>query len=134
MCGSAGFTRLAADGHKWLLGPGGLRDSVRAARHSGSDRAGGVRLDQYRRIQRLFLPGYDASRRRRAVECGTLNTIGIYGLRAAMEFLLEVGVERIAPAVQALADRVEKVVTAHGYRVLQPRTPGDRGRNCELPA
>ena len=56
-------------------------------------------------------------------ECGTLNTIGIYGLRAAIEFLLEVGVERIAPAVQALGDRVADVVTARGYTVLQPRTP-----------
>ena len=27
-------------------------------------------------------------------ECGTLNTIGCYGLRAAIEFLLEVGVEQ----------------------------------------
>ena len=40
-----------------------------------------------------------------------------------MEFLLEVGVDRIAPAVQALADRAEVAALARGYRVLQPRTP-----------
>jgi cysteine desulfurase/selenocysteine lyase len=34
-------------------------------------------------------------------ECGTLNTIGCFGLRAAMEFLLKVGVDRIALQVQA---------------------------------
>ena len=28
-------------------------------------------------------------------ECGTLNTIGCYGLRASIEFLLEVGIENI---------------------------------------
>ena len=30
-------------------------------------------------------------------ECGTLNTIGCYGLKAAIEFLLQVGVDRVAP-------------------------------------
>ncbi len=40
-------------------------------------------------------------------ECGTLNTIGCFGQRAALEFLLEVGIENIAPAVRALADRLE---------------------------
>ena len=46
--------------------------------------------------------GQDAGR----YECGTLNTIGCYGLRASIELLLEAGVERIAPAVQALADQL----------------------------
>ena len=39
-------------------------------------------------------------------ECGTLNTIGCFGLRAAMEFLLEVGIDRIAATVQGLGDRL----------------------------
>ena len=50
-------------------------------------------------------------------ECGTLNTIGCYGLRAAIEFVLEVGVERIAPAVQALGDRMAAAVESKGYEV-----------------
>jgi cysteine desulfurase/selenocysteine lyase len=56
-------------------------------------------------------------------ECGTLNTIGIYGLRASLEFILEVGVNRIAPQVQALGDRVADAVTKRGYKLLQERTP-----------
>ena len=56
-------------------------------------------------------------------ECGTLNTIGCYGLRAAIEFVLQVGVGRIAPAVQALGDRVAAGVTSKGYEVAGRRTP-----------
>ena len=38
-------------------------------------------------------------------ECGTLNTIGCFGLKAAIDFLLEVGVGEIAPVVRNLAGR-----------------------------
>jgi selenocysteine lyase/cysteine desulfurase len=56
-------------------------------------------------------------------ECGTLNTIGCYGLTAAIEFLLKVGVGLVAPAVQALGDRIAAGVATKGYEVLGPRTP-----------
>src|SRR5439155_321790 len=56
-------------------------------------------------------------------ECGTLNTVGCYGLRASIEFLLGVGVERIAPAVQALGDQIAEGVRRKGYEMLGERTP-----------
>ena len=56
-------------------------------------------------------------------ECGTLNTIGCYGLRASIEFLLEVGIEKIAPVVQALGDRIAQGARQRGYEVLGERTP-----------
>jgi selenocysteine lyase/cysteine desulfurase len=52
-----------------------------------------------------------------------LNTIGCHGLRAAIEFLLEVGLDRIAPQVQALGDQIAAGVLAKGYEVLGTRTP-----------
>jgi cysteine desulfurase/selenocysteine lyase len=55
-------------------------------------------------------------------ECGTLNTIGCYGLRAAMEFLMEVGIERIGPRVQALGDQIADGVQRLGYELLGERT------------
>jgi selenocysteine lyase/cysteine desulfurase len=55
-------------------------------------------------------------------ECGTLNTIGCYGLKAAIEFVLEVGVERIAPVVEALGDRIAAGAASEGYEVLGRRT------------
>jgi selenocysteine lyase/cysteine desulfurase len=56
-------------------------------------------------------------------EPGTLNTIGCFGLRAAIEFLLEVGVREIAPVVQNLGDRIAAGVRALGYEVMCRRTP-----------
>jgi selenocysteine lyase/cysteine desulfurase len=55
-------------------------------------------------------------------ECGTLNTIGCFGLRAALEFILEVGVENIAPAVQELVDAVAEGAQKKGYVLCTPRT------------
>jgi selenocysteine lyase/cysteine desulfurase len=55
-------------------------------------------------------------------ECGTLNTIGCFGLRASIEFLLEVGLGEIAPVVQNLGDRIAAGVAAKGYEVLGKRS------------
>jgi selenocysteine lyase/cysteine desulfurase len=59
----------------------------------------------------------------RRYECGTLNTIGCFGLRASIEFLLEVGQGQIGPVVQSLGDRIAAGVQAKGYEVLGNRTP-----------
>ena len=56
-------------------------------------------------------------------EPGTLNTIGIFGLRAAIELLLEVGVGKIAPVVQNLGDQIAAGVQARGYEVMGTRSP-----------
>ena len=55
-------------------------------------------------------------------ECGTLNTIGCFGLRAAIELLLEAGAERIATQVQALGDRMAAGVLAKGYQLAAQRS------------
>lgn len=55
-------------------------------------------------------------------ECGTLNTVGCYGLRASIEFLLEVGIERIAAAVLALTDQLAEGAVAKDYQLLGERT------------
>jgi cysteine desulfurase/selenocysteine lyase len=114
---------LAADGHKWLLGPEGcgilyirreLQDRVEPVEFGWTNVA---RYADYASRDMTLRP--DAGR----YECGTLNTIGCFGLRAAIEFLLEVGIERIGPAVQALGDRIAAGVQAKGYELLGTRTP-----------
>jgi len=114
---------LAADGHKWLLGPEGC--GVLYISHALQERVTPVEFgwtnvaayaDYASRDMRLRP---DAGR----YECGTLNTIGCFGLRAAIEFLLEVGVEEIGPAVQALGDRIDAGVRAKGYETMRERTP-----------
>ncbi len=39
-------------------------------------------------------------------ECGTLNTIGCYGLRASIDFLLGIGIDKISPVVRGLAAQI----------------------------
>jgi selenocysteine lyase/cysteine desulfurase len=51
------------------------------------------------------------------------STIGCFGLRAALEFLLEVGVEEIGPAVQALDDRIDAGTRARGYETMREHRP-----------
>ena len=57
-------------------------------------------------------------------ECGTLNTIGCFGQRAALEFLLEIGVAEIERAVTALVEQLESGVRERGYEVMVERMPG----------
>lgn len=114
---------LAADAHKWMLGPEGcallyvrreVQDAVFPREFGWTNVA---RYADYASRDMTLRP--DAGR----YECGTLNTIGCYGLHAALELLLEIGVERIGPAVQALGDRIAAGVVAKGYRLAAPRTP-----------
>src|SRR5208282_4847854 len=120
---AAHIDALAADGHKWLLGPEGcgilyiskqLQEQVEPVEFGWTNVAG---YNDYGARDMALRP--DAGR----YECGTLNTIGIFGLRASIEFLLEVGQEHTGPAIQALGDRIEEAVRRKNYEVAIPRTP-----------
>jgi len=113
---------LAADGHKWLTGPEGcgilyisqaLLEQVRPVEFGWTNVAG---YHDYASRDMTLRP--DAGR----YECGTLTTIGCFGLAAALEFLLEVGIGEIAPVVQSLADRIAAGAQAKGYELLGRRT------------
>ena len=56
-------------------------------------------------------------------EPGTLNTVGIAGLRAGIELLLEAGVDQVGRGVQDLGDRIAEGVALKGYEVSTLRTP-----------
>jgi selenocysteine lyase/cysteine desulfurase len=114
---------LSADGHKWMLGPEGcgilyvrkdLQDSIDPVEFGWTNVAA---FADYTSRDLTLRP--DAAR----YECGALNTIGCFGLRAALEFLLSVGIERIAAQVQALGDQTTAGAAAKGYEVLGTRTP-----------
>ncbi len=114
---------LAADGHKWMLGPEGCailfvrkerQDSVFPREFGWTNVAG---YNDY--ASRDMTLRSDAGR----YECGTLNTIGCYGLRASLELLLKIGVDRIGSTVQALADQLVVGAQRKGYSLLGERTP-----------
>jgi selenocysteine lyase/cysteine desulfurase len=114
---------LAADGHKWLLGPEGcgilyvrkdLQDEIEPVELGWTNLAN---FNDFANRDMTLRP--DAGR----YECGTLSTIGCYGLRAALEFLLGVGIEPIARQVQVLGDQISAGAAAKGYELLGKRTP-----------
>jgi selenocysteine lyase/cysteine desulfurase len=114
---------LAADGHKWLLGTEGcgllyvgesLQDQVDPVEFGWTNVAG---YADYASRSMDLRP--DAGR----YECGTLNTIGCFGLRAALELVLEVDPRIIAPVVQNLGDRIAEGVQERGYELAAARTP-----------
>lgn len=114
---------LAADGHKWLLGPEGC--GILYVRKEVQEMISPAELGWTNFANHQDFGNRDLTLRPDAgrYECGTLNTIGCFGLRAAVEFLLEVGIGRIAKAVQALGDQIAEAVQRKGYKVLGTRTP-----------
>jgi cysteine desulfurase/selenocysteine lyase len=113
---------LAADGHKWLLGPEGcgvlyiaqeLQDEIEPVEFGWTNVAA---YANYAARDLTLRP--DAGR----YECGTLNTIGIFGLRAACEFLLGIGIGQIASAVQSSSDRLWTGLTERGFETLGTRS------------
>ena len=115
---------LAADGHKWLLGPEGqailyidreLQDRIEPVEFGWTNVA---KYNDY--ASRDMALRQDAGR----YECGTLNTVGCAGSKASIEFLLEVGVGKIAPVIRNLSDMIADGVRARGYELAAPdRTP-----------
>jgi cysteine desulfurase/selenocysteine lyase len=114
---------LAADGHKWMLGPEGC--GILYVRRDFQDQVEPVEFGWTNTAQYFDYSSRDMTLRPDAgrYECGTLNTVGCFGLAASLEFLLEVGIERIAPAVQSRADQIYDGVRRLGFETLAERTP-----------
>lgn len=115
---------LSADGHKWLLGPEGC--GVLYVRREWQDRIEPVEFGWTNVAGFADYGSRDMTLRTDAgrYECGTLNTIGIFGLEASIRFLLETGVERVGEAVSSLASQLIRGVRALGYEVLGVDAPG----------
>ncbi len=115
---------LAADGHKWMLGPEG--NGILYVRRKWLDAIEPVEFGWTNPASYADYSSRDMTLRPDAgrYECGTLNTIGCYGLCAALEFILQVGVENIAPAVLALANQLATGLREKGYELMVDRTPG----------
>jgi cysteine desulfurase / selenocysteine lyase len=114
---------LAADGHKWMLGPEG--NGVLYVRKERLDEIDPVEFGWTNVANYADYASRDMALRSDAgrYECGTLNTIGCFGQRAALELLLEAGVNHIGAAVTSLAGQIYQGVRSKGYEVLAERTP-----------
>ena len=112
---------LAADGHKWMCGPEGCAIFYVAAEHRDKldvIENGWTNID--RRGKFIDCPAGLLPDARR-FEAGSLNTNGTFGLHAAIELLLEIGIDEIAPEVKRIASLLCDGLESIGYRVMTPR-------------
>ncbi|MFI5269561.1 MAG: aminotransferase class V-fold PLP-dependent enzyme, partial [Chloroflexota bacterium] len=121
----AGIHALAADGHKWLTGPEGagllyvapeLLDQMHPPEIGWLSVAA---WDDVTASQQAAVAGDVRWRAGAArLECGTLNTIGILGLDAAVALLQEVSIPAISHHLQELGAQLRLGLQAHGCQVL----------------
>ena len=117
---------LAADGHKWLLGPEGL--GVFWCRPALRER---LRLFEYGwhmvehpgdYERRDWVPAASARR----FECGSPNMLGVHALQASLSLLLEVGIPRIETLVAERIDVIVERCRREGWTLLTPEDPARR--------
>ena len=111
---------LAADAHKWLLGP--CAAGVFYVRRDLQDRLApqafgwnNVRCPDYVAQETMNL-----RRDARRYEAGSFNILGIAGLNAALGLLLEVGIDSIAADLTAKRTGLAAALQARGYEVFFP--------------
>lgn len=121
-----GIDCLAADGHKWLLGPEGCalfycsRRALKQLQVSALGWAGVASAYDFLSYDTALYP--DARR----FETGTQNTAGIAGLKGAVDFLLDLGIPAIASRILELTDHLCAGLQAKGYQLLSSRRGEER--------
>jgi selenocysteine lyase/cysteine desulfurase len=118
---------LAADGHKWLLGPEGAgiffvrRELLDKLRATGVGWSSVVHSYDYSRIELNLKPS--ASR----FEGGTMNVVGHLGLGASLQMLNGLGAEAVAAAVLDFTDRACEELQRNGATIVSHRDFDERG-------
>jgi cysteine desulfurase / selenocysteine lyase len=112
---------LAADGHKWMMGPEGA--GIFYCRKELIERTRPLMVGWMNVINSQDYGNYDYTLRPDAgrFECGSHNVAGLLGLKASLEMLKSVGVENVAERLKVLTDRLVVGLTKKGYRVISPR-------------
>src|SRR6185436_371184 len=114
---------MAADAHKWLLGP--CAAGLMYVRREVQDQL----LPTTHGWHNIRCPGYVAQEQlnfrtdARRYEAGTANLVGLAGMGAAMDLLLEVGIENIAAELLRKRAWIVPALQAKGFEVLQASTP-----------
>ncbi len=118
---------LAADSHKWLLGPCGagllyVRREVQERVNPPIYGSHSVRCPDFVAQEQIVFRN-DA----RKYEAGAHNLLGIVGLMTAMELILEIGVDNIARELLRKRTWLVPALQAKGYTVLHSDAPPESG-------
>jgi selenocysteine lyase/cysteine desulfurase len=111
---------LAADAHKWLLGPCGsgifyVRRELQEKLNPPVYGWHNVRNPDFVAQEKIELRGGAAK-----FEAGTHNLVGLVGLIAALELALEIGVDNIAAELSRKRAWLVPALQARGFSVLNP--------------
>ena len=117
---------LAADGHKWLLAPEGA--AIFYCTNDKLERLINTNVGWASVVNPREFLDYDLTQKPDATrfEEGSYNSIGLYGLKAAVELLLEIGVSNIENYILELTAGLIKGLDSKGYRVITPQSDSER--------
>lgn len=111
---------LVADGHKWLLASEGA--AIFYCNQKKIDQLRNINvgwasvIDEYDFLNLDLIQKPNASR----FEEGSHNTVGICGLKVALDLLLEIGIDQIETRVLNLTDHLINRLKAKDYRIFSP--------------
>lgn len=111
---------VAADGHKWMLGPEGL--GVFYCRAELRDR---LKLTQFGWHMVEDVGDYDRqdwepAKSARRFECGSPNMLTIHALSASLSLLLETSIDRVAAQIRDNSRHLLEELARHGYALATP--------------
>jgi selenocysteine lyase/cysteine desulfurase len=116
---------LSADGHKWLCGPEGSglfycrRELLSELKPVIAGWLGMVNPQDFGNYQFEF---QDTARR---FDLGSYNLAGVFGLGAAINLWLDVGIDHVSSHVLMLTDRLVERLKDKDYRIISSRRKGE---------
>lgn len=122
----SGVHFLACGGHKWLLstmGIGALYISEEVNDQLHPERVGWRSVEHEEDFYKLELELKTDARR---FETGTMNLAGISALGAAVEMLLEIGIERVFSRIVRLNDIIASELKKRNLKILSAMEPEHR--------
>lgn len=124
--GAAGVDFLAADGHKWLLGPEGAGLLYVRQEHLDRLRPVGVGWNSVRQAGDFDNVAFDLKPTAARYEGGSYNLCGIAGLHASLACLLDLGIDRMAESLLEVTDRLCTQLEECGASIVSSREPQRR--------
>ena len=117
---------LAADGHKWLLAPEGA--AIFYCADEKRERLINTNMGWSSVVNPRDFLNYDLTQKPDATrfEEGSYNSVGLYGLKAALDLLLDIGIPTIEGRVLELTKCLIGGLEAKGYHVITPKKDSDR--------
>jgi cysteine desulfurase / selenocysteine lyase len=111
---------LSADAHKWMLGP--LAIGIVYVRKEWFDLCRPTLLGAWN----VKAPGFITQEEiefqptAQRYEPGAMNMLGIFGMKAGMDLLLEIGIDRVADRILTINSHLAEGLQRLGFKILGP--------------